>query len=428
MSSSPNIKLQSLLRKFKNSKEKPTQDKKYTHDITLSDVDIILDSTYMFQSKNHTDYIYNLLTPDIQSEPIDRSETVLITKSEPIPITNSGSFNSIFKSGFNNYNQSDYSNLSVLSNNPNFSDNSNGDYQIRKYIGYNYDGYLSNVFNTELSDEDWVTFIFLLDQLHVNLLSDNIKIKSLYINTSWSVLSAFNHVIYNSSLFRTYNTTYDWINYNKYDIDSFFKKYKKKYSSKCYDFLEKNIYCSNNINFIVNETTNKLDKINLIICSKNIYTSCVYQHQDKNFISYAILAIKLMDMNSMMMIRIPNIKDWDTPFINILLLYTLIFTEVYVYKFDLVTKSTYLVCVNKKRFNNESIYKKLIHIINNKDFTDCHNLFNKDFFNEGVKKWLDNIISMIGDDCSTNVYGYVMLDTIIKKINRCLETNVYTFA
>lgn len=350
------VKLQSLIRKFKNlTKEKTDKNKIITnYQLNLSIDNMVLD-THLFQSDKSATYQLDLLS------------TVLSINSE----------------------------IAI----------------INEYIDNNLDtGYLNNVYNTELCNETWLINLYMIDNIHTNFITnDNVNIKSLHIGKLTN-LSAFNHYIYNGSLPELVNPEWQWLNtyYGTYD-DTLVKKYK----NQLLQLLESDIQSFNNINYIINEVSNKFAKINLLTIDSDI-------HDTHTHLTYASFVVKLMEPSGMLFIKIPNITEWDTEFINILLLYSLLFTEVYIFKFNLLTKSTYLLCKNKKKISNETIYKKLIYIIANKDITKF-NLFSRDIFELPVIiNWLNNLL--------VENNNYVAFDKILNTIDSVLKVNTKTFA
>lgn len=341
MSSSPNIKFQSLIRKLKNNNEIQKLVSNYTYDITSEIFNTDLNTMHMFQSKG--DYDYTIIPVLSQ-----------ISKSAPITI-------------------------------------------IHDYIGK---GHLYNIYNTELCDENWLIHLYCISNISNNFMTNNkVKVKSLHIN-QWSSLSAFNHFLHNSI-----SAEWDWLN-----ILNSLNKPARSHKSKTLTLIENNLHSVNNINYIINES-NKFTKINFLTCDT---ISSI-----NDYITYIILTIKCLDVNGIAFIKIPQIQNWDTQFINVLILYNLIFSEVYIYKFSLITESTFLLCKGKKKINNEIIYKKLIHVISNKDFAN-RNLFSKIF----VDNFTNYIFDIIDQDGEKNS---IVFNDLIKDINNCLNVNVNTF-
>lgn len=371
------IKLQSLIRKFKNSTKEQTDKNKiiknFQHDLSLVDA---LSTTYLFQSINTHLHKYTLTEEIVTKNTSDFSENI-----------------------------------------------------INDYIG---NGYLNNVFNTELCNQTWLINMYMINNIHDNfIVNNNVNIKSLHI-ADICELSAFNHYLLNGALPELVNSEWQWLNIVTNNTNATYttKDIQQKYATNLLQLLGNNIYSVNNINYVINEVTNKFSKINFLcnnnvnICSNNIDYLCNNKDTTSDIHNYlhitnAIFVIKLLDVNGLFLIKIPNKAHWDTAFINSLLLYCLLFNEVYIFNFDLITNVTYLLCKGKKKINNETIYKKLIHIILNKDYINAH-LFSKDIFVvPSVAEWLSNILQIKN---TPQVLNIVFNDVLII-INATLKIN-----
>lgn len=402
--SSPGIKIQTLLRKFKTNNKSKKQECKIQHSYNLSIDSNELETLYMFSTHSCTKHIYKLTRDDTNLV----SESGVI-RSDPISIR-----------------CTNYTNKQSVSLPVNTSNN------ISEYIESNmHKGYLCNVYNAELCDEEWIIFIYSINMIYNTFITnERLKIKSLHINDApGSVLSALNHFLYNSSIKDDYNIEWKWLSTiplnkpsnspNSFKVGTLINKAKQKYTFNLLNLIERHIYSINNINFIINETTSKLQKINLLIINTNTNTNMAY-------LSYAALIIKLMETNSIFYIKIPNITEWDTQFINILLLYSLLYNEIYVFKYNLTTQSTYLLCKNKKKINNDVIFKKIIHILSNKEFNDGYNLFIKEIFDiPSINKWLRNILYVISSYDET--FDYIPFTDILNSLDAILDINMTTF-
>ena len=404
---SSGIKLQSLIRKLKNNTKEQIDKRKVITDYSfkLNTNDLELDTSSIFQFRLEEQHVY-----DFEQLSIKLNKQYTTSTPIAIPIKSDNQITRSFDQITGSFDPSEVNNYLGV----NMRDHSQ--------TGHSQKGYLHNIYNAEQADEEWAIFIFCINKIYANFISsDKIKIKSLHVNNTESILTAFNHFLFNSNI----GTSVEWSWLNTISLNpnslsngsqspknslSKFYKTKKKYKSKMLYLLDKHIYSINNINFIVNETNAKLSKINFLIINemssgqlRNNPLENINKINNKSYISYIVLAIKLMELTSLTYIKIPNIKDWDTGFINVLLLYSMIFSEVYVYKFYLTSLSTYLICKNRKKINNESIYKKLIFIISNESFTNNHNLFCKTLFETPtVKQWLNTILDIIDDDSNSD--------------------------
>lgn len=374
---SSGIKLQSLLCKFKNQYKEEIAKKKiiknYTHDISLEEQ---LERRYIFQFRNNTQHIYSVTDSDTNSAEIIVNTELNVTKIH------------------------DYLDNASMDN-------------IQK-------GYISSVYNAEFCNENWLNNIYLMDVVYHNFINANDKviIKSLHIsNEPNSELSAINHFIFNNSASELVGAEWSWLNIvNPMRIMDKMYILNKMYKSKLLYLLDNSMSKVNNINFIINETTEKLNKINLLLVNELDNKFTIKEH-----IAYAALSIKLLEINSIFIIKVPNIEHWNTSFINVLLLYSMIFSEVYIFKFSLITSKTYLICKNKKKIANESLYKRLIFLLNDTEFID-QNIFSKKIFEiESVKTWLNNILSIKNvilnpPELLTNIVFKDILDIVDNKL------------
>ena len=380
-----NVKLQSLIRKFKNSSLEESNIKNYSYNLSI---DADLDTSFLFQTAKSDDFLYK----------IDALESPILGDSIPISITNKTREAPPVRN-------------------------------VKRYVNCvdsDVKGYLNTLFNSELCNEEWVISMYFLSIFnHIFLRNEKIKINSLHINNlTHSTVSAFHHVLYNSTI--KSNIEWQWLNVipNNFNLTNKLKNILeavcKKYKPRLLHLIDTQYYSPNNINYIINETNSKISKIN-VLCAL-----CDIKSHSKSYITNIILSIKLMDQIGILYVKVPNIDKWDTSFINILLLHSLIFTEVYVYEFDISTSSTYLLCKNKRKINNESIFKKLYHLISNPNFTH-HNLFNEKVFNEPiVKEWLNELLNNIEMSPSTEVKNNLD-NTIVDYISSNLHINTETF-
>lgn len=297
-------------------------------------------------------------------------------------------------------------------------------------------GYLNNVFNAEECNEEWLINLYMLDTIRYNFITNgNVNIKSLHIGKI-SHLSSYHHYIFNGTTPELVNPEWQWLHvifpYEKN------KHLMKKYKNNLLQLLEFNIYSPNNLNYIINEITNKFSKINFLtinysdvndINNSDNTSGTTYDKDNKLsntdvskiYVSYGALIIKLLDTNGIVLIKIPNSCDWDTKFINVLLMYCLLFNEIYMFKFDLITNSTYLLCKGKKKIANETMYKKFIFFI----LRGSGNIFLENIFqSDAVKLWLENIYNIV---ITNTVSRDIKFNTILDIINKSLKVNTDVF-
>jgi len=384
-----NVKLQSLIRKFKSSLiNEENVMTNYSYNLSIGDAD--LDTSFLFQTSKSDNFLYTI--DALEKPPISGN-------SIPIKIINK-------------------SKISMENN-------------VKYYVDSNINGYLHNLYNAELCDEEWIISMYFLSIVnHMFVCNEKIKINSLHINNvTHSTISAFHHVLHNSSI--KSNIEWKWLNAIPFNFEVTNNKLKnisekvsaicKRYKNRLLYLIDSNQYSTNNINYIINETNIKMSKLNVL---------CILGSEEaiKSYISNIILAIKLMDQIGILYVKIPNVDKWDTHFINVLLLHSLIFLEVYVYEFDISTSSTYLLCKNKRKINNESIFKKLYHIVSNPNFTEPHNLFDESIFKESkINDWLIKLLNDTEIPSNTDVKKNNLDNTIVDYISSNLHINTETF-
>lgn len=356
------IRLQSSIRKMRDKKFETNPITGWSHH--LETTDIIVDTKYIYQSKDSDNYQYTI--GDITSVGGNNVENI---QKKP-------------------------------------------DTDLENYFQ---EGYYKNIFNAENCDIDWVTFVFIINKIykHFNNKTRTI-INSLHFNNV-SILSAFNHFIYNSKITRQ-NIDWAWLCAND-NLNNTNKMVERKYKKNILKPANNEIHHFNNINYVINETTHRLQKVNLIIsdCSK---------HSTYIYIAYAIYALKLLDINGCMYMQIPSRDKWDMEFINILLLYTGIFKDIYLYNFDLTEERCIIVCSCKKKSSNEILYKRLLYLLkifaNDSNMESDINIFSKDTYdNPMFKTWLDDILA-----AKKNI---INSDDIINDINDLLDINLEPF-
>jgi hypothetical protein len=377
------VKLQSLIRKFKNSSVEENVIKNYSYNLSI-DADI--DTTFLFQTSKSDSFLYKI---DVLERPVSGASIPIkiVNKSKELPLESN----------------------------------------VKHYVNSDIKGYLHNLFNAELCNEEWIISMYFLSIVnHMFIRNEKIKINSLHMNNlTHSTISAFHHVLHNSSI--KSNIEWQWLNVIPNDFNltnklkNILERVCRKYKHRLLHLIDSRNYSTNNINYIINETNAKISKINML-CAL-----CDVKSHSKSYIANIILSIKLMDQIGVMYVKIPNVDKWDTRFINILLLHSLIFLEVYVYEFNITTESTYLLCKNRRKINNESIFKKLYYIVSNPNFVD-HNLFDEKIFDEpDIKEWLTRLLDNTEIPFSTDVIKNNLDNTIVDYISSNLHVNTETF-
>ncbi len=357
--SSPDIKVQSLLRKYKN--------------LSVENI-------------NKQKVISNICYEISNNSTLSRSCTL------------STSF--ILKS-LNNQNISHQ--LPEISNNQNNYDENDKKSEIMDYIGNSDSSIFANVYNSEFCNEEWVAFLYFISKNYINFhKSDKIQIKSLFLNTL-SPLSACHHFLYNSNE-NLKNLEWKWC-FSTY----YYKKHelREEYHNNILHLQDKNLHSINNINYIINEVTCLYSKINFLI-----NTSCGYN----DYIACAVLSIKLLELNCIFYCKLPKFNNFTDEIKDSIFLFSLIFDEVYIYKFNLGVEMNYLICKNKKKINNETTYKKLLFCL------EKYPIFTNEIKQENIK-WYESLDEIINDTDHSKI---IYFDTIKKEINDVLSYNYKT--
>jgi hypothetical protein len=281
--------------------------------------------------------------------------------------------------------------------------------EITDYIGNSDSDIFANVYNSEFCDEEWVAFLYFISKNYINFnKSDKIQIKSLFLN-SLSPLSACHHFLYNSSA-NLKNLEWKWglatYYYKKHEI-------RKEYHNNILCLQDKQKHSANNINYIINEVISSHGKINFLI--DTFYNDNKYDMYN-NYIMCAILSIKLLETNCIFYCKIPDFNNFMDEIKDSIFLFSLIFDEVYIYKFVLGSQMNYLVCKNKKKINNESIYKKLLFCLGK------YPIFTDELKQENIK-WYERLDEIIND---TDHEKIIQFETIKKEINDVLSYNYKT--
>lgn len=343
--SSPDVKIQSILRKYRNNIRNEINER-----------------------KNIVDFSHNISNDaSLKSIDISKSKTVLIAdvlnKSENVAIEH------------NNH-------------------------------GPSYIDIIKNVYNSEFCDNEWLIFMHFINKTYPNFENnDKYKIKTLFLNDI-SPLSAMHHFIYNSDIHLS-NLEWEWSiacpNIRKNFI-------KREYRNTILRLTDKNICTFNNINYIINETINSYSKINHMVNTGTEYN---------DYLASAILSIKLLDSSCIFYTKLPVYSDFNEQIMSILLLYSLIFSEVYIFDIkieDLI--QPYLICKNKKKITTEVTYKKLLSCI------DCENIFHQDFVKDVNKEWYEKMIKIIEEEKN----NCVDIVDIKDEINEFLSYNYKTLS
>jgi hypothetical protein len=379
--SSPNIKFQSVMRNFKNGAKETLDKKKIIKDFTYDlKIDEVVDATELFISVDKDSFCYTFGDPlgDPPGDPLDAAPTVFATFLEPareIP-----------------------------------------QLDIREYIG---DGYLKNVYNAELCDKDWVALLYFINRIYPNFCTlDRVRIKSLHVGAApEGELSAMHHFLYNSEVSRDINIEWEWLGPNRTQL-------RHKYKHNLVALFNSAFSSPDNINFLMNETMGKLGRANLL-CAE------LPDSSPRDAVACGLIALKAMETNSIAYIKLPSVDLWDARTVNAVLMFGLIFVELYVFKLDLGGGSAVLICKNKKRAVGDSVAKKLTYLLNNRDFADECNIFSSGYLDsDAIRPWIDRVKKIIQDERAAsvlNVPAPMTFDDMMYEISKVLGMNLDTF-
>jgi len=418
---SHHIRFQTLIRKFKNG-IKDTIDKKkiienYTYQLSCDEILSSSDIIYKKKITSDTSESCNIYTLQDLYEYyfIDekKSDTIKIkhmisTFDPPSDILFS------FSPNEQNY----MPNMTTANTNNTNTYLCEDDYN--QYLGE--DGILCNIYKCEYCDNDWVVMMYFINRLYPNFAAFNkIKIHSLFINSlPGSSLSAIHHFLYNSKINNVYNNIeWEWlgtINNNMTDPYNIKDSIEKNYVKNILHIFDNDTDIINNANFIINETLHRLGKLNFIYFD-------IYSGSD--YIVNALLIIKLLSANSIAYIELKHPKQWTVQDINGILLYVLLFQELYLFQFDKNIQKNILICKNKKRIHTESLYKKLVLILMSNTI-ETYNLFSIKFITSNAE--ISKIVKELLDIKEKNIDVMSLnLSDLMYEISNVLEPNINTF-
>jgi hypothetical protein len=383
---SSNIKFGTTMRSFKNKAKEEFNKKKVISGFSVDlSSDNVLNTADLFKSGSADDFIYDL--------ELDSSITSTIAPT----IADSK-------------NSKDSKNYAIADSKDYAIADSKDDSDILNYMNdsdiIERDGYLQNVYYADSCDEEWLIYMYMINIVYPNFSSskDIIDLVSLHISIIMhSGMRAIHHFMFNSKLTDLSGCNWRWLNAHA----SIGCKLNKRNSIQ---LLNSDISSINNINNIINNVSDRLSKVNFITCSH-------IGNSQSHYITYAILSIKLLDAAGIMWLRFPDVCNWNSQLINVLYLYSTLFCEVYIYKFNIVEPCVYVLCKGRKKIQNVQLYKKLIHILANVKSSVVdnkpYNLFRKSMFDDD---WMQKIRSIHSSNFVSN-------SDIINFINSNLDIN-----
>ncbi len=269
--------------------------------------------------------------------------------------------------------------------------------------------------------------MYFINRLYANFAThDKIKIKSLHVHSlPGSALSAIHHFLFNSKINISYqNIDWQWagtINNFVEDPHEMSADLKIKYSKNLLNIFDSGgIAHTNNLKFVVNETLKRMcSRLNFLCIGASEEENC------RSHLANAVLAIKLLEPTCIAYIEVPNPSDWTVHTINGLLLYSLLFQELYLFKFTLTnTCRTILICKNKKKVNTQLIYKKIMLLLANPKYR--FNLFSLGFMksNDEIRELVQKILNIQEDRLDVLP---IVLNDVMYEISKVLNLNTSTF-
>lgn len=281
----------------------------------------------------------------------------------------------------------------------------------KKYISENVFQYgaLYNIFGAELIDEKWILYCFIISKIYKsfrkNVLDDNVKINSLHIGQdNGSVQCSLNHLFNYSTIFENQKVIWNWVSMDNNNKLNNINKYINNFIQplEIYPLWKQ-------LSFIINKLSDhSINKFNLLIFQpfldlkndieiRQCYLVCI------------ILLIKFLDSQGIALIELRKFTILE---FNILGLCSLIFSNVYMTKYDIGNIYTVIICKEKKKnLNTNSILKKLIKILNESD-TKC--IVRKSIFSD---EWINTVSNLNNLNC-------VGFDSIIDHIKNILMQNL----
>ncbi len=276
-------------------------------------------------------------------------------------------------------------------------------------------GILANTFQLNACSRASMPALYFISKLYRNYIDiNNMYIRSFHISDNlMSEVESMRHFLYNSTATQDIVVDWDWFGVSSRD--------DPPDSKNILNVLDGGACTFDNVNIILGIIA-KTFKVNyLSIC-------CDYAQ----YSNYLLLFCKILTTDCTVCVSVPHFSKWDTKFIQVLLLYSLFFREVLVYKLDLGDDDicdVFLVCRNKKKTSNDQLYKKLLYINNNN--MAGYNTFPEEVFKlPEYGRWLTTIRRILAAEQSNRPGKVVALDEILQMITDTLKpksTNMLDF-
>jgi hypothetical protein len=442
---SPNIKFQSIIRNYKNGLHEELDKKKiifdYTYNLSLNEVPL---AKALFFSKFSELYVYDWADLMHNDPPHPESASIDIPANRNTKPYLAGSPGRFGVSPGHLASPGHPASPGRLGASPVIKNAS-----INEYMGDG--GYFENVYRAELCNTQWLICMHFINRLYVNFMGKDraLHINSLHISHSgdreeYGDISAMHHFVHNSHVTENIlNVEWKWLN-----ISGLIKSdpaapdelksdpIKPDQATQLYNKYGENMLPD------LPDIRSTIDKIHDLGKLNFLYVR--FSDSDPSagtgagtgagsglgadyatYIKYAILVLKTFGINCMACIPIGSNWHQDIKTANILLLYALIFREIYVYNFDVENRRiVYLVCKDKKRFSVEPIYKKLMSVLSDASFSAGHNLFSAEYMSQNYA-WLQSI-----DDIRTGKrtkVSPITFSDIAPEVSHVLKLNTQTF-
>lgn len=222
-------------------------------------------------------------------------------------------------------------------------------------------GILGNLFNVYNCDYNWVLSFVIVNQ-YKKLFTNHVK--GFHIGFGGGgIISGLNHFLPNVSGI----SDYQWLGIDK-NTENDFALQNQEHSIN--GFVCNNLLLDSNLKQVQLIINNKFNTINLL--TNNVNPS---KKNNKILISLAILAIRTLSIDGLMISRITEPDYWCQYMYHYLLLFGMLFQNTEIIRYPIcknrkIKYRYYLVCYNKKQIlHNSIIFRKLINILKNNTIT-----------------------------------------------------------
>jgi hypothetical protein len=274
-------------------------------------------------------------------------------------------------------------------------------------------GLLNNLYNLTNCDYNWLLSYIVCDH-NKSKFNDDIKTFHIGFGNGGIVLGMKYYLA--NCLNKSFNDNIDWLGINK-SITEFALDNSE---NVIYDMDIGNVLLSD-IYYIKNSIENQFDKVDYI--TNNIKPTI---KKNKILINIAVLSVSVLQADGIVLTRIINPEYWGDYFLHYILLFSLLFNSIEIFRFPIYKKKHvryryYLLCKNKKRILYESmIYRKLLFLSTNTDIQQL--IFLPDIFNiMEINEWKEKLLTTQSAFINNVENPQDALINIINKINYSLS-------